>query len=392
MTRLASLLVGFSVLFALVFHVRSSTSATREIHRALTTPGGAQVEVETVIGDLDTVWDMIWAPDGSMWFSERGGRISRLDLIERTRTVVGEVPNVLERGEAGLMGIALHPDFPDVPIVYAAHSYDTGDGIGNRLVRMRLQNGSLTYPETVLDGLAGRRNHDGSRIAFGADGFLYMTMGDAGSRPSSQDPSSLNGKILRLTEDGAPAPGNPFGDHIWSLGHRNPQGLVFHPNGLLYSAEHGARDEDELNLIEPGRNYGWPMLEGLCNTRQEEVHCAANNLVEPLHSWSRTVGIAAVDVYAGDAVEGWNGDILAVSLRGESLYRISLSDDGRRAVSAETILAGEYGRLRDVLAGPAGEIYLATSNRDGRGDPAPDDDRILRLTLPSRSHAPSTTR
>lgn len=381
MIRLASLLVGSSFLVALALRVGSSTSESRGLQHTLTTPGGAQVDVQTVIGDLDTVWDMIWAPDGSMWFSERGGRISRLDITERTRTVVGEVPNVLESGEAGLMGIALHPGFPEVPMVYAAHSYDTGGGIGNRLVRMRLENGLLSPPETLLDGLAGRRNHDGSRIAFGPDGFLYMTMGDAGNRPFSQDTGSLNGKILRLTEDGAPAPGNPFGDHIWSLGHRNPQGLVFHPNGLLYSAEHGSGDEDELNLIEPGRNYGWPTLEGFCDTRQEEAYCAANDVVEPLYSWSPTVGIAGAEVYVGDAIEGWGGDMLAVSLRGESLYHVSLSGDGRRAASAETILAGEYGRLRDVLVGPAGEIYLATSNRDGRGRAAPNDDRILRLTL-----------
>ncbi len=381
MVRLASVLVGSSVLVALVLRVGSSTSESRGLQQNLTIPGGAQVDVQTVIGDLDTVWDMIWAPDGSMWFSERGGRISRLDTTERTRTIVGEVPNVLESGEAGLMGIALHPDFPEVPMVYAAHSYDTGGGIGNRLVRMRLQDGLLGPPETLLDGLAGRRNHDGSRIAFGPDGFLYMTMGDAGNRPFSQDAGSLNGKILRLTEDGAPAPGNPFGDHIWSLGHRNPQGLVFHPNGLLYSAEHGSGDEDELNLIEPGRNYGWPTLEGFCDTRQEEAYCAANDVVEPLYSWSPTVGIAGAEVYTGDAVVGWDGDMLTVSLRGESLYHVSLSGDGRRAASAETILAGEYGRLRDALVGPAGEIYLATSNRDGRGRPASNDDRILRLTL-----------
>ena len=341
-----------------------------------------QLHVETVLGDLDTVWDMIWAPDGSMWFSERAGRISRFDLAERTRTVVGEIPNVLESGEAGLMGVALHPDFPNTPMVYAVHSYDTGRGIGNRLVRMRFEDGSLSSPEALFNGWAGRRNHDGSRIVFGPDGFLYITMGDAGNRPVSQDLSSLNGKILRLTAEGEPAPGNPFGDHIWSFGHRNPQGLVFHPNGMLYSAEHGQRDEDELNLIEPGRNYGWPTLEGFCSTPQEEAYCAENDVVEPLHAWSPTVGIGGAEVYVGDAIEGWDGDLLAVSLRGEALYHIGLSEDGRKAVSIETILEGEYGRLRDVLVGPDGEVYIATSNRDGRGNPTANDDRILRLTAP----------
>ena len=209
MARLASLLVGSLVLGALLFRAGSTTSEARGVQRTLTTGGRAQVDVETVLGDLDTVWDMIWAPDGSMWFSERGGRISRLDLAERTRTVLGEVPNVLERGEAGLMGIALHPDFPDVPMVYAAHSYDTGGGIGNRLVRMRFQSGSLGAPEVLLDGLAGRGNHGGSRIVFGPDGFLYMTMGDAGNRPLLTGPHVPQRKDSQSHGGGGAGPGEP---------------------------------------------------------------------------------------------------------------------------------------------------------------------------------------
>ena len=378
MVRTLSLLAGALVVVAIV--VRAASPGEGRVPETITLPGGTRFGVETVIGGLDTVWDLIRAPDGSIWFSERAGRVSHLDPASGTRTVVGEVPDVLERGEAGLMGIALHPAFPAVPLLYAVHSYDTGGGIGNRLVRMRYEDGSLGRPEILLDGLAGRRNHDGSRIAFGPDGLLYMTMGDAGDRPASQDMGSLSGKILRLAVDGGPAPGNPFGDRIWSLGHRNPQGLVFHPEGMLYSTEHGAGDEDELNLVEPGGNYGWPALEGFCNTGEEAPWCAANDAVEPLWAWSPTVGIAGADLYAGDAVAGWDGDILAVSLRGASLYRVRLSADGRRAVSGETLLAGDFGRLRDVLVGPGGEIYLATSNRDGRGRPARADDRILRLT------------
>ena len=382
MARLTSLLVGLVLVVALISWAGTSTPQTLGGERTPTAGGDVQLQVEMVLGDLDTVWDMIWAPDGSMWFSERGGRVSRLDISSRTRTVLSEVPNVRESGEAGLMGIALHPDFPENPMVYAVHSYNMGGGIGNRLVRMRFENGSLGPPEVLLDGLAGRRNHDGSRIVFGPDGLLYMTMGDAGNRPFSQDLSSFNGKILRLTAGGGPAPGNPFGDPIWSLGHRNPQGLVFHPNGMLYSAEHGSGDEDELNLIEAGRNYGWPTLEGFCNTRQEEAYCAADDVVEPLHSWSPTVGIASVEGVRWGCCRGGDGDLLVVSLRGESLYHVSLSNDGRSATSSETVVQSDYGRLRDVLVGPDGEIYLATSNRDGRGSPTSDDDRILRLTAP----------
>lgn len=347
--------------------------------RELRTSTGRVLRAETVASDLDTPWDLAFAPDGALWFTERGGRVSRLDLEAGTVTVLGQF-DVMETGESGLMGMAFHPAFPDTPTVYFVHSYRGGGGIRNRLIRSTLRDGRLTDPETLLDGIAGRANHDGSRLAIGPDRMLYMTMGDAGQSASAQDRNSLNGKILRLTLDGKPAPGNPFGNATWSWGHRNPQGLVFAPNGLLYSTEHGPSEADEVNLIEPGRNYGWPTVHGACDRGTEREFCAQHNVVEPLVEYSPTIGISGLDIYNADRIPGWRGSLLYTSLRGAKLLRLVLSADGRSATSQEMILNGEYGRLRDVVVAADGTLYIATSNRDGRGRPAAQDDRIIRIT------------
>lgn len=249
-----------------------------------------------------------------------------------------------------------------------------------RLVRMRMEGGRLGPPQTLIDGIPGARNHDGSRLAFGQDGFLYVTTGDAGSARSAQDMNSLAGKILRVSVDGRPAPGNPFGNSIWTSGHRNPQGLVFQPGtGRLYAIEHGPATDDEVNVIVGGGNYGWPAVAGFCDQSDERAYCAAHAVVEPVEAWTPTVGTSGADFYGANAIPGWRGSLLVTSLRGAALWRIQLSPDGRRPVRSERLLQGQLGRLRDVLVGSDGAVYLATSNRDGRGSPGPDDDRIVRL-------------
>ena len=352
----------------------------------VTTGDGLVLAVETVVSGLDTPWDMVWAPDGAMWVTERPGRISRIDVGTGERTVVGEL-DVVEVSESGLMGMAFHPGFPAEPWVYAVHSYSTGSGrraIGNRLVRMRWEGGRLGSPQVLLDGMPGNSNHNGSKITFGPDGMLYLTMGEAGNRPLAQDLSSLGGKVLRLTPEGRPAGGNPFGTAVWSYGHRNPQGLVFDRGGRLYSAEHGPNTDDEVNRILEGRNYGWPAVAGFCDTPGEQEFCRANRVVEPVESLTPTVGISGIDAYDGGAIPGWRGSLLVTSLgfrgRGATLFRIELNAAGDRAARTERLFAREFGRLRDVLVGPDGAVYLATSNQDGRGQPGPGDDRILRVT------------
>jgi glucose/arabinose dehydrogenase len=290
---------------------------------------------------------------------------------------------VLESGEGGLMGIALHPDFAREPFVYAAHTYSASNGTRNRLVRVRWNGRSLGAPEVLLDGIPGAGIHNGARIAIGPDRMLYLTTGDAGSGEVAQDRASLGGKILRLTLEGKPAPGNPFGNTVWSLGHRNPQGLVFHPTtGVLYETEHGPSDNDEVNIIRRGANYGWPDVHGMCDddSGAEREFCRRNSVVEPLASWTPTIAITGADLYLSDRIPGWKGSLLATSLKAAALYRFTLSPDGNRIVGQERLLADRFGRLRDVLVAPNGDVYLATSNRDGRGSPVREDDRIIRLS------------
>lgn len=340
------------------------------------------LRVETLATGLDTPWDLAWGPDGMIWFSERGGRISRLDPASGRVTGAGQVAGVAESGEGGLMGIAFHPDFPATPIVYAAHTYRDGFGVRNRLVRMRWDGTRLGQQETLLDAIPGGSIHDGSRLAIGPDRLLYMTTGDAGDGSRAQDASSLAGKILRLALDGTPAPGNPSGTAVWTLGHRNPQGLAFSPAGVLYASEHGPSDNDEVNRIEGGRNYGWPTVHGFCDDDigAERAFCQSHAVVEPLAAWSPTIAPSGLAYYDATRFAGWKGSLLFTTLKGEALHRLQLTADGASVASRETLLAGQLGRLRDALVGPDGALYLATSNRDGRGSPRDGDDRIVRVT------------
>ncbi len=339
----------------------------------------APLNATTLVSGLDTPWDLVWGPDGMIWVSERGGTISRVDPKTGNRTVAGKL-DVRESGESGLMSIAFHPEFAREPFVYAMHSYNADGSVGNRLVRMRWDGATLGTPSVLLDGIAGAGIHNGSRIAVGPDKLLYVSTGDASRAELAQNRESLNGKILRLSLDGHAAPGNPFGDRVWSYGHRNPQGLVFHPTtGVLYETEHGPSDNDEINIITRGANYGWPDVHGKCDDDSERAFCASHAVVEALWTWTPTIAPAGADFYMSDRIRGWKGSLLFTALSG-ALYRATLTADGKAVTNVEKMLTGEYGRLRDMLVAPNGEIYIATSNRDGRGSPRAGDDRILKLT------------
>lgn len=342
----------------------------------------AAVRVRTLASGLDTPWDIVPGPDGQLWVAERGGRISRVDPATGARTTAGTIA-VTETGESGLMGIAFHPDAPAQPYLYAVHSYSAGGAIRNRLVRLRVTAGTLGAPEPLLQDIPGGVVHDGARVVVGPDRLLYVTTGDAGDGRLAQDPASLAGKVLRLTLDGAPAPGNPSGTAVWTLGHRNPQGLAFHPRtGALYASEHGAADNDEINLLRAGANYGWPTVRGLCDGdagAAETAFCQANPVAEPLTTWTPTIAPAGLAVYDAARIPQWRGSLLLASLKDATLHRLTLSADGARVTAREALYRGRYGRLRAVLVAPDGRVYVGTSNRDGRGSPAADDDRILVL-------------
>jgi glucose/arabinose dehydrogenase len=285
-------------------------------------------------------------------------------------------------GEGGLMGLAFHPDFAAQPWVYVAHTYRSDNQALNRVVRMRFSGGSLGAPEVILQGIAGSSIHNGSRLAVGPNRLLYVTTGDASDASIAQNRDNLAGKVLRLTLEGQPAPGNPFGTRIFSYGHRNPQGMVFAPDGSLYVTEHGPTDNDEVNRIEAGRNYGWPNVHGRCDGDQgpgELSFCSANSVVEPLAIWTPTIAPAGVAFYDHALIPEFRRSLLFATLKDATLYRLALSADGRTVDATEKLFVRQFGRLRAVLAAPDGSLYLGTSNRDGRGTPMPTDDRIIRI-------------
>lgn len=346
-----------------------------------TPPPQGALTVTTLAGGFDTIWELAWGPDGMIWTTERTGVISRVNPATGAATRAGTLA-VAEIGEGGLMGLTFHPDWASQPWVYAMHSYQASGSVRNRLVRMRWENGALGAPQALLEGIPGAGNHNGARVVVGPDRFLYVTTGDASNGPLAQSRTSLAGKVLRLTLDGQPAPGNPLGGYVWSMGHRNAQGLVFSPSGVPYATEHGPGDNDELNRLEAGRNFGWPDVRGMCDGDAgpgERPFCQANNVVEPLAVWTPTIAPSGAAWYDATLIAGWRGSLLFTSLKGETLYRMQLSPDGRSVTRQERLFAGRYGRLRDVLVAPDGTVYLATSNRDGRGTPQGQDDRILRV-------------
>jgi glucose/arabinose dehydrogenase len=212
------------------------------------------------------------------------------------------------------------------------------------------------------------------------DRTLLMTTGDAQNQPEAQNPASLNGKILRLNLDGTAAADNPTaGSRLYTFGHRNPQGIVRAPSGKIYSSEHGPNNDDEVNLIEAGRNYGWPTVEGFCNLPAEQAFCAANNVREPLVAYTPTIAPAGITYYNHPAVPGWSNSLLLTSLKAGTFRQLQLSADGNQITSQADLWAGTYGRLRSVCVSPQGRVYVGTSNQDGRGAPAATDDRILVL-------------
>jgi glucose/arabinose dehydrogenase len=339
----------------------------------------AQTDVQVVAEGLDTPWAIAFAPDRRVFITERPGRI-RVIKDGRLQKEPWLQIEVHEAGESGLMGLALDPEFERNRFVYVAYTYRNSAGqTKNRLARLREASGRGAIDRVLSDDARGARNHNGARVKFGPDGKLYWTMGDAQDASLAQRPSSLNGKILRINPDGTIPPDNPFKDSpVYSFGHRNPQGLAWQPGtGRLYSTEHGPSGfqgccRDELNFIEPGNNYGWPVITG-DETREKMaapvLHSGRNETWAP--------GGAAF-VTRGP----WAGSLVFTGLRGQTLYRVALDkNDARKAGAFERRFAREFGRLRDVVEGPDGALYVLTSNRDGRGRPAPEDDRVLRITF-----------
>ena len=352
-------------------------------------PTPPDIRVEAWVTGLEAPWSLVFLPDGRALVSERPGRIRLIQnghlekspyaVFETTRGASGAGDfflNLFARGEGGLMGLAVHPKFPTEPYIYAMYTWRGARGVRNRIVRLVDRGTHGVFDKIVLGGVPGALFHNGGRIAFGPDGMLYATTGEIFEMQMAQDLKAFGGKVLRIDPDGGIPSDNPFPNSpVWSYGHRNPQGLAWHPEtGALYQSEHGPSGEvgfgahDEINIIEEGRNYGWPRIVGAPGRAP---------YVDPIAMWPNTsVPPAGMTFH--------KGALYVATLRSEALIRLRI--EGRRVLSIERLFAGdEYdgvlGRLRDAVDGPDGHLYVLTSNRDGRGSPRPGDDKILRMTV-----------
>ncbi|TPG64600.1 PQQ-dependent sugar dehydrogenase [Hymenobacter nivis] len=354
--------------------------------------GTATVTVSELTPGLATIWELAWGPDDFLWATERAGRISRINPTTGAVLPLLTIDDVTQNNESGLLGMALHPDFATQPYVYVVYNYTEQGALKEKLVRYTYAAaaGTLGAPLVLLGGIGATTTHSGSRLLILPDRTLLMTTGDAQQQPEAQNKASLNGKILRLNLDGTVPADNPTpGSYVYTLGHRNPQGLVQLADGRLYSSEHGPNNDDEINKIEVGRNYGWPTVEGLCNLPAEAAFCAANNVREPLTTWTPTIAPAALKYYDHPAIPGWRGSLLAAALGGRRLVQMPLDASGMTITARNEFLA-TFGRLRSLCVSPAGRVYVGTSNRDGRGTPATADDRIL--VLENRAYMPTANR
>ena len=321
---------------------------------------GGGPEATTLVDGLAVPWGIDFLPGGDAVVTERDSRRVLRVTADGEVTELGVVEAAAPQGEAGLLGVAVSPDFDSDRRVYLYVTTETD----NRILRAELDGDDLGEPEVVLDGIPQGFIHDGGRLAFGPDGFLYASTGETGTPDLAQDLGSLGGKILRITPDGAPAPGNPDPDSpVWSSGHRNVQGLAWDDAGRLWASEFGDSTWDELNLIEKGEDYGWPQVEGAGG---------GDDFVDPQLVWPTSEASPSGLAYA-------DGYLWMAALRGERLWRMEVTEDGV-ADRYRAFFTGEHGRLRTVVAAPDGTLWLTTSNQDGRGDPAPGDDRILRVT------------
>jgi aldose sugar dehydrogenase len=337
-------------------------------------------KVETVIPNLEVVWSIVWAPDGRMLFTERPGRVRVYENGKLRPQPLFVVPDVEPRGESGLMSLALHPQFASNHFLYLSYAYNSG-GTQVRVLRYRETPAGLTDRKVIIEGIPAAQFHAGCRLRFGPDGKLYITTGDATDRELAQQLNSIAGKILRLNDDGTVPTDNPFvgkgnaRPELWAYGSRNAQGIDFQPGtDLLWETEHGPSGfdgpggGDEVNIIERGKNYGWPIVH----------HRATQSGMEsPVLEYTPACAPASGMFYRGSQLSAFKGNFFFGCLRGERIIRVVTN--GRQVVSQENLLERRYGRIRDIAEGPDGFIYFSTSNRDGRGTVAADDDRILRL-------------
>lgn len=370
--------VAFNLLLALACGHPPTGKGAGEVESA--SSDTTQFRIETIVGGLDVPWEIVFTPDGRMLLTERRGRVRVVENGRLRPEPLAVIADVEPSGESGLMSLTLHPQFAANHLLYLSYAY-RGAGKFVRVVRYRETGNALVEPKTIIENIPIAQYHAGCRLRFGPDGKLYVTTGDATERELAQKMDSLAGKTLRLNDDGTVPADNPFvgqknaRPEIWTYGHRNSQGLDWQPDtNLMFQTEHGPSGfdgpggGDEVNIVERGRNYGWPLI----HHKQTR-----SGLESPLLEYTPAVAPSGATFYRGSAFPQFRNNFFFATLRGEALIRVVL--DGRRVVSEERLLEHQFGRLRAITEGPDGAIYFSTSNHDGRGTPTSNDDRIMRL-------------
>ena len=340
----------------------------------------AKFRVETVAAGLEVPWAFAFLPNGNILFTERPGRVRVVENGKLRAETVFTVPDVEPSSESGLMDLSLHPQFAQNNFIYLAYAY-RGDGKQVRVVRYKFANNTITEPKTIIEAIPAAPNHAGTRARFGPDGKLYVTSGDATDGDIAQQMNSIAGKTLRLNDDGTIPADNPFVNQkdarpeIWSYGHRNAQGLAWQPgSNLMFQTEHGPSGfdgpggGDEVNIVERGKNYGWNLI------HHRETRAGMES---PLLEYTPACAPASGMFYNGAAFPEFKGNFFFGCLRGAKIIRVTLNS--RNVAAQEDLLKGTYGRIREMAEGPDGFIYFSTSNRDGRGSAAKEDDRIMRI-------------
>ena len=357
-----------------------SPTATPPIAPLPTSPPdteGVQAVAELVAEELKAPWALVFVPDGRIFITEKEGNVRVVVDGELQDAPYLAIEEVAPEGEGGLLGIAVDPNFSANGYFYVYYTYKESNGsLANRVVRWQDEGQTAGNPTVILGDIPGNRIHNGGRLKFGPDGKLYVTTGDAASSSQAQDVGSLAGKILRINGDGTIPADNPFpGSPVYSYGHRNPQGLAWHPEtGALFATEHGPVGNDEVNLIVAGGNYGWPEVGG---DETEE------GFISPvLHSGIETWAPSGVAIYDGDVMPPhWQGRLLFAALRGQRIVWVDFRpDEFVQVQQQDSLFVRQYGRIRDVVLGPDGYLYFVTNNLDGRGRPREGDDLLLRIS------------
>ena len=342
------------------------------------------LQYRTVTDTLNIPWEIIWGADGHIWTTERHGRVSRIDPDNGAQTVILDLSaSVYDQSESGMLGMVMHPNFADTPQVFIAYTYlQGGNSIRERLVRYDYDGTSLVNADTLLEGIEGNTTHIGARLLILPDRTLLMTTGDAQNQSLPQNVNSLVGKVLRMNLDGSVPADNPIaGSLVYSWGHRNAQGLLLAPNGKLYCSEHGPTTDDELHIIEPARNYGWPTITGFCDAPTETAFCADSNVVEPLVAWTPTIAPSDMAWYPYANIPEWENKMLMTVLKDKELISFGFNAAGDSVVSTSTYFENQFQRLRDICVAPDGRVFLAT-NGASWSNTAPFTHSIIELRPP----------